>query len=116
MDFRSYNRQAWDRLVENRSRWTVPVTTDEVQRARKGDWQIVLTPTKPVPKSWFSDLDGASTLCRASGGGQQGPMLAAAGATVTVLDASPQQLETDRMVAEPEEKSHLAQAKHDQHR
>lgn len=100
MDVRDYNREAWDKLVENGDRWTVPVTTDEIQRAKKGEWQVVLTPTKPVPKSWFPDLHGASTLCLASGGGQQGPILAAAGAMVTVLDASPRQLKQDRAVAE----------------
>ena len=100
MDIFAYNRRAWDKLVENGDRWTVPVTTDEVLHAKRGQWQIVLTPTKAVPRSWFPDLNGASTLCLASGGGQQGPMLAAAGAIVTVLDASPRQLEQDRLVAE----------------
>ncbi len=102
MDIQAYNREAWNKLVESGDRWTVPVTTDEIQRAKEGEWQIVLTPTKPVPKPWFPDLRGASTLCLASGGGQQGPILAAAGATVTVLDASPRQLEQDRTVAERE--------------
>jgi 2-polyprenyl-3-methyl-5-hydroxy-6-metoxy-1,4-benzoquinol methylase len=102
MDVRAYNREAWDKLVESGDRWTVPVTTDEIQRAKKGEWQIVLTPTKPVPKSWFPDLHGASTLSLASGGGQQGPILAAAGAMVTVRDASPRQLKQDRTVAERE--------------
>ena len=102
MDIRAYNQQAWNKLVENGDRWTVPVTTDEILRARKGEWQIVLTPTKPVPKSWFPDLTGTATLCLASGGGQQGPILAAAGAIVTVLDASPRQLDQDRAVAERE--------------
>jgi SAM-dependent methyltransferase len=41
-------------------------------------------------------------LCLASGGGQQGPILAAAGARVTVFDNSPRQLGQDRMVAERE--------------
>jgi SAM-dependent methyltransferase len=41
-------------------------------------------------------------LCLASGGGQQGPILAAAGATVTVFDNSPSQLTQDRLVAERE--------------
>jgi ubiquinone/menaquinone biosynthesis C-methylase UbiE len=41
-------------------------------------------------------------LCLASGGGQQGPILAAAGAKVTVLDNSPKQLEQDRLVARRE--------------
>lgn len=99
MDIHAYNRQAWDKLVENHDRWTVPVSGEEIQRARAGDWQVVLTPTKPVPKSWFPDLLGAATLCLASGGGQQGPLLAAVGAKVTVLDASPRQLEQDRLVS-----------------
>jgi ubiquinone/menaquinone biosynthesis C-methylase UbiE len=38
-------------------------------------------------------------LCLASGGGQQGPVLAAAGATVTVFDNSPRQLARDQEVA-----------------
>ena len=103
MDVRAYNRKAGDKLVESGDRWTVPVTPDEILRAKSGDWQIVLTPTKPVPRSWFPDLHGASTLCLASGGGQQGPTLAAAGATMTVLDASPRQLEQDRLVAQCED-------------
>jgi SAM-dependent methyltransferase len=41
-------------------------------------------------------------LCLASGGGQQGPILAAAGAHVTVYDNSPRQLAQDRLVAERE--------------
>lgn len=100
MDVRTYNREAWDRLVEERNRWTVPVTSDDVQRAKRGDWQIVLTPTKPVPRTWFPKLPNTDTLCLASAGGQQGPILAAAGAKVTVLDASPRQLEQDRTVAD----------------
>ncbi len=102
MDVRAYNRQVWDKLVDSGNRWTVPVTADEILRAKRGEWQIVLTPTKSVPGSWFPDLHGASTLCLASGGGQQGPILAAAGATVTVLDASPRQLAQDRSVAQRE--------------
>jgi SAM-dependent methyltransferase len=98
MDVRAYNQRAWDQLVENRNRWTVPVTSDDIQSARQGSWQIVLTPRKPVPRSWFPDLPGTKTLCLASGGGQQGPILTAAGAKVTVLDSSNRQLEQDRLV------------------
>ncbi|MCJ7532099.1 MAG: class I SAM-dependent methyltransferase [Anaerolineales bacterium] len=80
--------------------WTVPVSSQVIAAARQGQWQIVLTPTKPVPRSWFPELTGLDTLCLASGGGQQGPLLAAAGARVTVLDNSPRQLAQDRFVAE----------------
>src|SRR5262249_56938302 len=45
---------------------------------------------------------GLEVLCLASGGGQQAPVFAAAGANVTVLDASPAQLARDREVAERE--------------
>ena len=38
-------------------------------------------------------------LCLASAGGQQAPILAAAGARVTVFDNSPRQLDQDRFVA-----------------
>jgi SAM-dependent methyltransferase len=100
MDIRAYNRNAWDKEVERGNRWTIPVTSEEVAAAREGDWSLLLTPTIPVPRSWFPpDLQGIDLLCLASGGGQQGPILAAAGANVTVLDNSPAQLERDRQVA-----------------
>jgi SAM-dependent methyltransferase len=80
--------------------WTVPVDDKTIAAARRGEWEILLTPAKPVPRAWFPDLDEADVLCLASGGGQQGPILAAAGAVVTVLDNSPRQLAQDRYVAE----------------
>ena len=102
MDVRAYNRAAWNRQVEQGNNWTRPVSPEQIARARSGDWEIVLTPIKAVPRPWFGDLAGARVLCLASGGGQQGPILAAAGAIVTVLDNSPAQLAQDRMVAERE--------------
>ena len=102
MDIREYNRTAWDRQVEGGNQWSVPVSPTVVADARRGVWQILLTPSKPVPREWFPDLEGLDVLCLASGGGQQGPILAAAGANVTVLDNSPKQLGQDRLVAERE--------------
>ena len=101
-DIRRYNRHAWDRQVETRNPWTVPVGEREISAARQGQWEILLTPSKPVPREWFPQLDGLDVLCLASGGGQQAPILAAAGAIVTVLDNSPRQLAQDRFVAERE--------------
>ncbi|MFH1143787.1 MAG: class I SAM-dependent methyltransferase [Candidatus Eisenbacteria bacterium] len=102
MDIREHNARAWDAEVDRGNRWTVPVSPAEVAAARLGEWSIVLTPTRPVPRSWLPDIAGADVLCLASGGGQQGPILSAAGARVTVLDNSPRQLERDRTVAERE--------------
>jgi SAM-dependent methyltransferase len=99
MDIREYNRAAWDRQVEAGNRWTVPVGPEVTAAARRGEWSIILTPTRPVPRDWFPPLPGLDVLCLASGGGQQGPVLAAAGARVTVLDNSPRQLAREREVA-----------------
>ncbi len=100
MDIADYNRRAWDSQVERGNRWTKPVCAGTIARARAGEWEIVLTPTRPVPKTWFPFLAGCRVLCLAGAGGQQGPILAAAGADVTVFDNSPKQLEQDRSVAE----------------
>lgn len=99
-DIVAHNRAAWDKWVEEGDRWTVPVSAATIAAARSGDWAVYLTEEKPVPRDWFpSDLQGVDVLCLASGGGQQGPILAAAGATVTVFDNSPAQLRQDELVA-----------------
>jgi len=97
-----FNRRAWDAMVARGNRWTVAVDAAAVAAARGGDWSIVLTPEKPVPRAWFPPLAGEPVLCLAGAGGQQAPILAAAGARVTVLDNSPAQLAQDRAVAERE--------------
>ncbi|MEV7712144.1 class I SAM-dependent methyltransferase [Streptomyces sp. NPDC088270] len=96
----AHNRAAWDKYVQEGNEWSRPVSTEDVERARMGDWSIVLIGREPVDRSWLpTDLAGKDVLCLASGGGQQGPILAAAGARVTVFDNSPRQLGQDRMVA-----------------
>ncbi len=96
----AHNRAAWDREVESGNEWTRPVGPDVIARARAGDWSVVLIGYEPTPRDWFpADLAGAEVLCLASGGGQQGPVLAAAGAEVTVFDNSPRQLARDEEVA-----------------
>lgn len=100
IDVAAHNRAAWDREVARGNRWTVPVSAETIAAARAGRWEIVLTPVKPVPRGWFGDLAGRDVLALASGGGQQAPVLAAAGANVTVLDNSPAQIAQDRLVAE----------------
>jgi SAM-dependent methyltransferase len=99
----AHNRAAWDREVANDNEWTRPVGPDVIARARAGDWSVVLIGYQPAPRDWFpADLAGTAILCLASGGGQQGPVLAAAGATVTVFDNSPRQLARDQEVADRE--------------
>jgi len=102
MDVRAHNRDAWDRKVTEGCRWTVPVSSEVVAAARRGQWSIILTPTVPVPTDWLGEVQGRDVLALGGGGGQQAPVLAAAGARVTVLDNSPAQLQRDREVAERE--------------
>ncbi len=103
-DVLEYNRRAWNAQVQKGCKWTVPASPEAIQRTREGKWQIVLTPSKPIPKHWFPDFKASicNVLCLASGGGQQGPILAAAGAQVTVFDYSDGQLAQDRLVADRE--------------
>ena len=77
----------------------MPVTHEQYAAALRGEWDVLLTPTKPVPHAWFGGLKGKRVLGLASGGGQQIPIFAALGAEVTVLDYSEKQLESERLVA-----------------
>jgi SAM-dependent methyltransferase len=96
------NRRAWDEQVREGNMWTQAVGPEVIARARGGDWSVLLTPEKPVPRAWFGELRGKDVLGLASGGGQQCPIFAAAGARVTSFDASDEQLAQDRRVAERE--------------
>ncbi len=103
MDIRSYNREAWNREVEGgKNPWSQPVSPEIIAKAKQGEFSVLLTENIPVPRRWFPPLEGADVLCLASGGGQQGPVLAAAGANVTVFDNSPAQLKQDQFVAKRE--------------
>lgn len=102
MNILEHNSAAWDKLSENNIEWSVPVSREEIEKARRGEWEVILTPIKAVPRDWFGDVRGKNVLCLASGGGQQAPILAAAGAHVTSFDNSAKQLEKDKFVAERE--------------
>lgn len=101
-DPHEFNRRAWDRIAAGADKWFRGATGEEIQRAREGDFQIKLTPTRNVPTDWLGDVRDRQVLCLAAGGGQQAPLLAAAGARVTVVDVSPAQLERDREIARRE--------------
>jgi SAM-dependent methyltransferase len=103
MDIRKYNEQAWDNQVNSgKNPWTVPVSPEIIAKARKGEWSVLLTQNIPSPKDWFPPMQGLDLLGLACGGGQQGPVFAAAGANVTIFNNSPAQLGRDREVAERE--------------
>lgn len=103
MDYIKKNSIAWNNHVNNGYVWTIPVSSEIIEKAKRGIWEVVLTPQKTVPRDWFPDeLYGKKVLLIAGGGGQQGPILSAAGADVTVFDNSKKQLEQDELVAKRE--------------
>ncbi|WP_068085130.1 class I SAM-dependent methyltransferase [Novosphingobium rosa] len=97
-DIHTHNQAAWDRLAKHDCEWSRPVSPAIIAAARSGLWSVQLTPND-LPRHWLGDVRGRKILCLASAGGQQAPVLAAAGAQVTVFDTSHHQLEHDRQVA-----------------
>ena len=103
MKTNEYNSKVWDKKVQEGVVYTKPVSHEVIHESKKGNWEITVTTQRSVPRHWFpQSLSGVNVLCLASGGGQQGPILAAAGAIVTVVDLSEKQLEQDALVAKRE--------------
>ena len=96
------NSKVIDKWVEEGWEWGQPISHETFEKAKNGDWFVLLTPVKPVPKDWFWEMKGAEILGLASGGGQQMPIFAALGAKCTVLDYSEKQLQREKEVAERE--------------
>ena len=104
-NYQDINAKTIDRWVDEGWQWGKPVSHEEYVKALNGEWEVLLTPTVYVPKVWFGengDIRGKRILGLASGGGQQMPVFAAAGAVCTVLDYSSRQISAEKMVAERE--------------
>ena len=86
----THNRRAWDARAAKGQRFTQP--------ARDEDFRDPLAKVDQL--GWLGgDIRGKTLLCLAAGGGKHGPLYAAAGAIVTVVDLAPAMLELDRQVA-----------------
>ncbi|WP_149499543.1 class I SAM-dependent methyltransferase [Roseiconus lacunae] len=100
LDATDFNRRAWDNIARSRHRWFTPAPADQIVQAKAGEFSIRLTACKQIPQDWLGDIRGRRILALAAGGGHQGPILAAAGASVTVVDISEGQLEIDQRMAD----------------
>ncbi|MGD1821498.1 MAG: class I SAM-dependent methyltransferase [Pleomorphochaeta sp.] len=98
--YQEINSKAWDSEVNNKNFWTLPVTKEELQKAKNGEINIYLTPGKFVKNEWVKDVKNKKILALACGGGQQAIIFAAANNEVTVLDNSEKQLLQDKKTAE----------------
>lgn len=101
-NYRDINASTIDSWCKAGWEWGKPVTSEVYARAKRGIWDVYLTPSKPVPRDWLGELSGKRLLGLASGGGQQIPIFAALGAQCTMFDYSEVQCATERAVAERE--------------
>jgi len=85
-----HNRRAWDARVSENRTFTRPATDEQFAN-----------PLQTIdPPHWLGgSIRGWRVLCLAAGGGSAGPLYAAAGAVVTVVDISPRMLALDHQVA-----------------
>jgi SAM-dependent methyltransferase len=92
----AHNARAWDRLAAGKASLARPAADEAFGDPRS--WLGGGGPEGRRP--WLPpSLTGLEVLCLAAGGGKHGPLYAAAGARVTVLDLSAAMLEQDREVA-----------------
>lgn len=96
------NEKTIDAWVKDGWQWGKPIDHKTYINATHGIWDVLLTPTKPVPKDWFLPFKDLKILGLASGGGQQMPIFAALGANCTVLDLSDEQLKSEAFVSKRE--------------
>jgi len=110
MNYTDVNSKTVDSWVEEGWEWGTPISSEVFAAAKCGEWDVFLTPLKPVPEQWFlpfikpsKRLDGTMILGLASGGGQQMPIFTASGAVCTVFDYSQKQLDNEADVARRED-------------
>ncbi len=95
-----HNAEAWDWEVERHNIWTDGCTQSQIEKAKKGELEMILSPFKQVPPLWVKDVEGKNVLALACGGGQQAVLLSLAKADVTVFDISAKQLAQDQLYAQ----------------
>ena len=88
-----------DQLVRNNVGWAASVTPGQLEKARRGELELTFGVDGVIPAEWLGNVKGRRVLCLAGAGGLQAPLLACAGAEVTVLDLSQRMLDKDREVA-----------------
>lgn len=97
-----YNKERWNRVSRKGIRFSIPISHEDFEKARHQPLSVSLAIGKTVPQAWFDRAAGKRILGLACGGGQQGPVFAAKGYDVTIMDFSEEQLAKDRMVAQRE--------------
>ena len=58
MDYQDINAQTIDGWIRDGWEWGKPISHEVYEKAKNGEWDVYLTPTRPVPHEWFGPLEG----------------------------------------------------------
>ncbi|WHT39215.1 hypothetical protein QNH98_00350 [Myroides sp. mNGS23_01] len=56
-DFITHNQKVWDNQARANVAWSQPVSSEQVENAKKGIWELYILPT-PIDKDWIGDVKG----------------------------------------------------------
>ena len=87
MEYTEINASTIDRWCREGWEWGKPLPKEKYEAAKRGQWDVLLTPTRPVPHGWFGEIRGKRLLGLASGGAQQMPVFAALTTAFPVSEA-----------------------------
>ena len=103
MDFKDFNKKFWDHNARLRRNCSRKCTSEDIYKARAGKPDLYILPQDPIPISWHPpSWNGLDVFALGLGGGYHTPLLAAAGANVTCLDISAEQLKIDEELCRQE--------------
>lgn len=102
-EYAAQNAKMFDSWVEDGWEYGSPLTEEQCEEVRKGNFNLYLASLVPVPRDWLPEpIAGKKVLGLAAGGGQQMAVLSLLGADCTLIDVSSAQIKADEMVAKRE--------------
>ena len=55
MNYQNFNAKTIDSWCDSGWEWGKSITHEEFENAKKGKWNVLLTPTKYVPHEWLEN-------------------------------------------------------------
>jgi 2-polyprenyl-3-methyl-5-hydroxy-6-metoxy-1,4-benzoquinol methylase len=103
-DFARLNLAEFRRAIKAGEEYTIPwldLDIEAYRAYRQGTADVLPKPycDDPADRMMMEQVQGLRVLCLAGGGGQQSAVYSLLGASVTVFDLTPEQLEADQAAA-----------------